>query len=121
MATCICVLSHILANWVNQYFLINIQLSFSSFPSWLLQTNFSAAISILEGSKHILFLQQFNVTIYRGLTNIMLAGQKNRAASALSTVREPHLIPFHRIEIEEVNFNFFLGEVILLSLCFWVR
>lgn len=99
MATCVCVLSHILASWVNQYFLVNIQLSFSSFPSWLLQTNFSAAFSVLEGSKHILFLQQFNITIYRGLTDIVLAGQKNWAASALSTVREPHVISFHRIVI----------------------
>lgn len=99
MATCVYVLSHILASWVGQYFFINIQLSFSSFPSWLLQVNLSVAVSVLEGSKHILFLQQFNITIYRGLTNIMLAGQKNWAASALSTVREPHLICFHRIGI----------------------
>lgn len=76
MARCICVLSHILASWVNQYCLINIELSFSSFSSWLLQTNFSVAISVLEGSKHILFLQQFNITIYRDLSNIILAGQK---------------------------------------------
>lgn len=121
MAPRVCVLSHILASWVNQYCLINIQLSFSSVPSWSLQTNFSVAISVLEGSKHILFLQQFNITIYRGLTNIMLAGQKNWAVSALSTVREPNLISFHRRGIQEVNFSFFLTEVILLSLCFWVR
>lgn len=50
----------------------------------------------------------------------MLAGQKNWAASALSTVREPNLISFHRIGTQEVNCNLFLSGVILLSLCFWV-
>lgn len=115
MAPCVCVLTHILAGWVNQYYLINIQLSFSSFPSCLLQTNFSVAVSVSGGSKHILFLQQFNITIYRGLVHIMLAGQKNWSASVLSAVTEPHLISFHRIGIQEINFNFFFSEFVLLG------